>query len=97
MLLKIELRGVFEDLMHPGSSMSAVILLATDREFAKSYSSPLLGGDPDYYQVEPLTDKGEAVTFLLFTDPARDCKAALRQRPQVGIAAHLECMPRHAV
>lgn len=52
---------------NPGSSMAAVILLATDREFAKSYSSPLLGGDPDYYQVEPLTDKGEAVTFLLFT------------------------------
>jgi hypothetical protein len=47
--------------------MTAVIVMATTREFAKSHTQPLLGGDPDKYEVEPITSIGEPVHFLLFT------------------------------
>lgn len=46
--------------------MTAVIVMATTREFAKSHSQPLLGGDPDKYEVEPITEFGEPINFLLF-------------------------------
>jgi hypothetical protein len=46
--------------------MTAVIVMAIDREFAKSHSQPLLGGNPDDYEVTPITEIGEPVNFLLF-------------------------------
>jgi hypothetical protein len=49
------------------ASLISVIVLATTREFAAHFASPLLGGDPNAYEVEPVTNKGEYVTFLLFT------------------------------
>jgi len=47
--------------------VTAVIVMAATREFAKSYAQPILGGDPDNYEVEPITEIGEPVSFLLFT------------------------------
>jgi hypothetical protein len=46
--------------------MTAVIVIASTREFAKSHSQPVLGGDPDLYEVTPLTAVGEPINFLLF-------------------------------
>lgn len=42
-----------------------VIVEATDREYAKGYASIILGGDPDYYIVTPLTERGDRTIFLL--------------------------------
>jgi hypothetical protein len=46
--------------------MTAVIVMATSREFARSHSQPSLGGNPDTYEVEPITLFGEPILFLLF-------------------------------
>jgi hypothetical protein len=47
--------------------MTAVIVHATTREFAVSHAQPCLGGDPNNYEVEPITAPGEPIQFLLFT------------------------------
>jgi len=47
--------------------VTTVIVMASTREFAKSYAQPIIGGDPDTYEVEPITEPGESVNFLLFT------------------------------
>ncbi len=42
-----------------------VIVEASNREFAKSYSSLILGGDPDLYVVTPITKREDRTIFLL--------------------------------
>jgi len=42
-----------------------VIVEASDREFAKSYAALILGGDPDYYVVTPITKREDRTIFLL--------------------------------
>jgi len=46
--------------------MSAVIVMAATRECVKNYAQPILGGNPDTYEIEPITEIGEPVNFLLF-------------------------------
>ena len=41
------------------------ILEAQDREYAKRYARHILGGDPDQYEVTPVTEPGSHTVFLL--------------------------------
>jgi hypothetical protein len=59
-------RAVFRVRRTDAYLMTAVIVMATSREFAKSHAQPALGGDPDLYEVTPITEFGEPVNFLLF-------------------------------
>lgn len=49
----------------PNQYIEHVIIVARDREFAKSHASHILGGDPDHYVVTPLTSPGTRTIFLL--------------------------------
>lgn len=45
--------------------ISNVIVEARTREYAKSHSAYILGGDPDKYVVTPITKAGERTIFLI--------------------------------
>lgn len=45
-----------------------VVLSALNREYAKSKSQEILGGDPDEYTVTPLTNEGDRVHLDLNID-----------------------------
>jgi len=49
----------------PGGYIANVIVAAVDRDFAKSHASHILGGDPENYVVEPLTERGSRTLFIL--------------------------------
>lgn len=49
----------------PGQYIENVIVEARDREYAKSYASHILGGDPDEYVVDPITKNGSKTVFLI--------------------------------
>lgn len=42
-----------------------VITWANDREDAKREAHPLLGGDPDRYIVDPLTEMGDSIYLAI--------------------------------
>lgn len=55
-------RSVNDPLQYKG--LAAIILMADDRETAKTRAQQFLRADPDQYEVEPLTKPGEPITFL---------------------------------
>ena len=50
---------------NPGQFIENVIVEAKTREYAKSHASHILGGDPDKYIVDPITNVGSRTVFLL--------------------------------